>query len=193
VSGRARAALRPLAAAAMLLVAAAATLSAPTDDAVQSPVETVGPAGRTVVSRLAEADVHGVQAARRLALPAGSAERDSTTSGVWIVVDVTVACRLTPCGFGESRLQVGGRSYAPSPIVPGASFATMNVGPRLRYRTSALFEVPRSALAAGRARLVVQGARTMALEGVPVITMRLPDAVRTSAAVRSTVLVGAAS
>ena len=191
--GPARSGARLLAAVALLLAAAGATVTAPAEDDVQAPIETVGPVGRTVVARQIEVRAEDVKTADRLALPAGSSARDSATRGVWVVVDLTVACRIDACGFSGSRLRIAGRSYAPSAIVPGTSFAATAQDPGLRYRTSAVFEVPRSALKAGRARLAVQPQETRNLDGVPVIALRLPQTVTAVAPVRTTALVGAAS
>lgn len=193
LSTGARAGWGVLSAVALLAAAAAATVTAPTQDDVQAPIESVGPVGRTIVARQIEARAEAVRVADRLALPAGSSSRDSATDGVWVVVDLTVACRIDACGFAGSRLRIAGRSYAPSAIVPGASFATTSQDPGLRYRTSAVFEVPRSALRAGSARLAVQPEETRNLDGVPVVALRLPRTAAAIAPVRSTVLVGAVS
>lgn len=179
-----------LASAALVVIAAAATVSAPTDDQVQEPIEVRGDVGTTVTSRTAAVTVHDVRLAHRLDL--GEDGPDTTTAGVWVAIDLTATCRLTSCSFDDSRLRMAGHTYAPAVLAPSPSFVLLNGEPGLDYRVTALFEVPSAAVRSRDADLIAQTTDTTALDSVAVVSLRLPAAVEAVAAVGTARIVGAA-
>lgn len=174
---------------ALLAVAAAATVLAPTDDEVQSPIENRGGTGELVASRQAAVEVTGVAAARGLDVDGGGPE--ATTTGAWVVVDLTVTCRLRTCAFEESFLRIDGRSYGASTLLGPGSFTGLAGEPGVPYESVALFEIPADAFAEGRADLVLQPSRTTALDSVAVVELDLPQTLAETARVRSTSIEGA--
>lgn len=177
-----------LASLALLGAGAVATVSAPTDDELQDPIEVRGTVGQTLSARTAEVRVHGVRAAERLDF--GTTGPDSTTPGVWIAIDLTVACRERLCSFDRSELRSRGRTYDAAVLAPRPSFAVLYGQPLLRYRTAALFEVPRAVLGDRSAELVVQSIDTPALDSLPVVRLTLPRTASDSVPVRTAVVAG---
>lgn len=186
---RRRRVMASVAAAGLLIVAAVATVTAPTDDEIQTPLKVTGAIGEPVVSRQTEMIVHGVAVAEELDFDQADAP-PSTTTGAWVVVDVTTVCRLASCSFVRSELRVDGRAFAAATLAPLPSFIAQAPAPGLRYRSSALFEVPRDAVGAGTAEFVLQINETTALDSVAVVRFDLPATVSPSAEVRSSELEG---
>lgn len=183
-SSRRRRLIAAAAAASLLVLAALATVTAPSEDEIQTPLKITGAIGETVASRQTELVVHGVTVAEELAFGEAGAP-PSETMGAWVVVDVTTVCRLTSCSFARSELRMGGRSFAAATIAPLPSFVAQAPSPGLRYRSSALFEVPRDALQAGTAEFVLQISETTALDSVAVVRFDLPTDVSPTAEVRA--------
>ncbi|QHC71835.1 hypothetical protein [Rathayibacter sp. VKM Ac-2801] len=175
---------------ALLTAAAIVTATAPSDDDVQTPLARSGGVGERVESRTVAVTVHGAVLARELAVE-GREDLDTTSPGVWLVVDLTAVCRLSSCAFDESELRVDGRRFAPATLVPFPSFVQQSPSAGLPYRQSALFELPRGS-ASGEAELVVQTGDTGALDSVAVVRLPLPERIDDSAAVGPVRLVQAA-
>ncbi|QHC60498.1 hypothetical protein [Rathayibacter sp. VKM Ac-2760] len=177
IGGRARSAIIGIA---LLVAAAIVTVTAPTDDDVQSPLAVRGTLGETVQSRLVAVTVHDVALARELTFD-GELDPPSSTPGVWVVVDLTAVCRMDACSFGRSELRLGERVFAPATLAPPPSFVQQGASPGLPYRQSALFEVPLDAIESGEAELTVQPSTTRALESVAVVELALPDSIDATA------------
>lgn len=188
MSGAARTAGAVLVSLVLLTAGAAATVTAPSDDELQDPIEVRGIVGQTLSARTAEVLVHDVRAAERVDF--GSTGPDSTTPGVWIAIDLTVACRERLCSFDRSELRSRGRTYDTAVLAPRPSFAALYGEPLLRYRTTALFEVPRAVLGDGSAELVVQSIDTPALDSLPVVRLTLPRTASASVPVRTASVAG---
>ena len=159
---------------ALLAVGGAAILLSPRDDDLSAPIEVPGAPGHLVAGRELAVTVTGVRLARLVEYPEDRDPPSSTTSGVWVVVDATVAGGLQETSAQWSQLRLGGFTYdladdAGLSSLNGRSFA---VG--LPYRGSFVFEVSAAALAHARsAELVLRDSPNLIPDTVPVVRLDL--------------------
>lgn len=172
----------------LLACAVVATVTAPTDDEIQTPIVARGVVGETVTARQSVAEVNGVELADEVTF-GGERSPSSSTTGVWVVVDITTTCRLSECSFTSSELRLGPRTFGSATIAPTA-FEPPVAAPGLAYRGELLFEIPLDALDDGVVELAVQGAETVALDSVPVVRFLLPREIADQVDVSEPELVG---
>lgn len=90
----------------LLLLAFGVAFSTPGDDQVQAPFAVTGEVGDTIVSQHHVVTVHELALADRVELGSWT----GTTSGIWLVVDATIAARLERTST-DANVFIGGVRY----------------------------------------------------------------------------------
>lgn len=137
--------------AALLVVAGVVADTAPGESGWQAPIEVGGAIGETLTGRNIEATVLEVRAADAVTTANGWA---GATTGVWIVVDASVAAvvedEAAPLGYAV--LQIGDRSYSASERPGLSTLARASLSTGIPVTGPLLFEVPRDALGSADGR-----------------------------------------
>lgn len=129
----------------LLAVAGVVADTAPSGGGWQAPIDVDGHVGETVTGRNIEATVHGVRAADSVLTSNGW---QGVTTGVWIVVDLSVSTVVDDRGtlLGGGVLRIGDRSYSASDR-PGLSvLADQSLSVGIPLTGPLLFEIPRDDL-----------------------------------------------
>ncbi|NQX33236.1 hypothetical protein [Herbiconiux sp. VKM Ac-2851] len=129
----------------LLAVAGVVADTAPSGGGWQAPVEVEGRLGETVTGRNIEATVRGVRAADSVTTSNGW---QGATTGVWIVVDLSVAAVVDDRAalLDGAVLRIGDRSYSASDR-PGLSvLAGRSLSVGIPMTGPLLFEIPRDDL-----------------------------------------------
>lgn len=164
-----------LAIGAALLGSGALVATAPDNDALTAPFFERGGLGETVSGRHLTAVVDSVRLTEYLDVKYAEAP-DTTTDGVWVIVDATLTPRLDTLSMGEAQLWIGDVRYHVSDILPAPSPLRLAYGADIPQRGSLVFEIPRAALddpGAARASIVLQHAFDSRLDSVPVVVVDL--------------------
>jgi hypothetical protein len=137
---------------AFIAAAIAVAVFIPSDEQTTAPYVTVIPTlDTTVETREFALEVTGVRLAGRVQTP----EWIGDTNGVWLVVDVVFAPRLSTAGI-DGTLRIGDRSYLTSRRPDAAAIDVSAIGdPGLPWAGSMLFELPESALRSGGSEAAV--------------------------------------
>jgi len=148
----------------LLLLAFGIAYTAPDDERAQAPFATRGTVGEELVARHHVATVHEVSLADRVEID----DWQGTTSGVWLVVDATLAARVETVTV-VSSVFVGGVRYAGSsrPGIDTLDGRVADAG--FPLRGAMLVELPRDILdvpAARAAVLRISGGGDARLDGV---------------------------
>ena len=186
----ARPALRRVAAVAvtvlLLAIGGAAILVTPSDDAVTAPIAAPGAVGHRIVGRELVVTVSGVRLARRVDYPTQDAPPATTTSGVWVLVDATVAGGRAETTARWSQLRLGGSTFTLASDAGISSLNSRTFAVGIPFRGSFVFEVSEAALAhATSAELVLRDTPDSIPDTQPVVRLDLSGrTVAPSAAVR---------
>lgn len=156
----------------ILALAALITESRPDTLTSQRSFRVEGRLGTAVQGRDLRATVHGVTVARELRR--SDAGEPVTTSGRWVVVDLTVATDVEPSGIGTADLELGERTYA-TRRVRGRDLTGVIVQPGLPRRGLLVFEVPADAVN-GTAVLALARSGDPRLDSTLAITIDLAEA-----------------
>jgi hypothetical protein len=136
---------------AILVVAGFVAHSSPNDELWQSPITVAGAPGERISGRNIAASVDEVRAADSVRTSNGWA---GETSGVWVVVDVTVESVVDDYGaqLGFAHLVVGDTRYSTSrrPVTGTVAGASLTTG--IPISGPLVFEVPRELLSEPAAR-----------------------------------------
>lgn len=135
----------------LLAVAGVVADTAPSGGGWQAPVEVEGRLGETVTGRNIEATVRSVRAADSVTTSNGW---QGATTGVWIVVDLSVAAVVDDRAslLGGAVLRIGDRSYSASDR-PGLSvLAERSISVGVPLTGPLLFEIPRDDLGSADGR-----------------------------------------
>jgi hypothetical protein len=135
----------------LLAVAGVVADTAPSGGGWQAPVEVEGRLGETVTGRNIEATVRSVRAADSVTTSNGW---QGATTGVWIVVDLSVAAVVDDRAslLGGAVLRIGDRSYSASDR-PGLSvLAERSLSVGIPMTGPLLFEIPRDDLGSADGR-----------------------------------------
>ncbi|MCS5720108.1 hypothetical protein N1027_18410 [Herbiconiux sp. CPCC 205763] len=146
-----RHALNALALVAVLVVAGVVSHTAPTEAFWQSPVPVTGALGEPVTGRNIQATVTRVRAAESVTASTGWT---GETTGVWVVVDASVATVVTDYGtlLGTAQLQIGDRVYSASERPDYGTIAQKSLYTGIPSTGPLMFEVPRDILSDAAAR-----------------------------------------
>lgn len=162
-------------AAALLAVAAFAVATAPDDDGITATFPVHGTIGETVTSRELSVKVNSVELATRLDVVYHDAS-NTTTDGVWVVVDTTITSRLGDLLMSYVELQVGDVTYRVSDILSAPSIINLPYGAGIPVHGTLVFEVPKSAITASRAdhaTIAFNYRIDPLLDTIPVVTVDL--------------------
>lgn len=158
-----------------LVGAGALIASAPDNDGVTAPIFTTGSIGETVAGRNLTAVVEDVRLTEYLDVKYRDAG-DTSTVGVWVVVDSVLTARLDTVILNDAELWIGAVRYKVSDILPAPSPLQLSYGPDLPQRGSLVFEIPAAALddpGAARASIVFYDKLDSRLDSVPVVVVDL--------------------
>ena len=156
----------------ILALAALITENRPDSMTSQRSFRVEGRLGTAVQGRDLRATVHRATVARELRR--GEVGEPLSTSGRWIVVDVTIATDVEPSGIGTADLELGERTYA-TRRVRGHDLTGLVVQPGLPRRGLLVFEVPTDAVD-GTAVLALARAGDPRLDSTLAITVDLAEA-----------------
>jgi hypothetical protein len=132
----------------LLLVGAAAVLTAPTDEGVHGPIPVRGAVGSPVQGRMATLTVTGVRLAKTVRIPDGARFGESVpvvgTNGLWVVIDADVTMTSKRRVWTDVELRSGGITWRVESMLPGTSLVDTPYRPGVASHGSFVFEVPRS-------------------------------------------------
>jgi len=119
--------------------------TSPNEEEWQAAMPVTGEFGEVLTGRDIEATVHGVQLADEVVAYTGWA---GPTSGVWVVVDASVAAVVTDntVGIGAAELQVGSVIYTASDRPDFGSLLPHSLTTGIHLRGPLMFEIPRELL-----------------------------------------------
>lgn len=148
---------------------------APDNEDVTGPFFSHGSIGDTVSGRNLTVEVTSVRLTKYLDIKYNDAG-DTSTDGVWVVVDTVMASRITTLVLGDAELWIGDVRYAISDILPSPTSQQLSFGPDVPQRGSLVFEIPESALTdagASHASLVFYTTSDPRLDSFPVVAVDL--------------------
>jgi hypothetical protein len=147
-----RHALNALALVAVLVAAGFVSHTAPTAAFWQSPIPVTGALGDEVTGRNIQATVTEVRAADSVTASTGWV---GETTGVWVVIDVSVATVVTDYGtlLGTAQLRIGDRVYSASGRPGLGTLADQPLYTGLPSTGPLMFEVPRDILSSPEAEV----------------------------------------
>lgn len=148
---------------------------APDNEDITAPFLQQGGLGDTVSGRTLTVVVEKVRLTRYLDVKYNDAG-DTSTKGVWVVVDTVLTARLGTLVLGEAELRIDGVRYAVSDILPAPTSLQLSYGPDVPQRGSLVFEVPESALAspgAAHAAIAFLTTSDPRLDSFPVVVVDL--------------------
>lgn len=162
---------------AALGIAGVAVATAPDSERVTAPFELHAGIGETVEAREFSVRVDGVRVAESLSTSYAFTETDTTTDGVWVVIDTTITVRSSYLTLTSVKLRIGDYVFGGSDILPSPRLIDFyQSSPGLPVTGSLVFEVPAFALALPEARdamVVFSTQVTPSLDTVPMITVDL--------------------
>ena len=167
---------------ALLAAGGVAIATAPTDDTIVAPFLVRGDVGSRIDSRLATVVARDVTLARELDIDYGFDQMfdevapDSSSDGVWVVVDLDITTTYVAADFGNAEVRIGPVRYRASTILPDQDLQSFSFDPGITVRGSIVFELPASALrgaAASDALIVLAPRLSPVLDTVPTITVDL--------------------
>lgn len=157
---------------ALLIASGAAVASAPDSERITAPIEVRGGVGDILSSRLLTAQVSQVRLADYLDVKYRDAG-DTSTDGVWVVIDLTLTPRERTITYSDAQLRIGDDVYTHSLVLPAPTLYTMDYGAGIPERGSWVFELPMSALEAPGASSAVLVLQTQGLDSTPAVRIDL--------------------
>lgn len=148
---------------------------APDNDGITAPFFIRGGMGDTVSGRNLTAVVNSVELADYLDIKYNDAG-DTSTEGVWVVVDAVLTARRDTVGVGDAQLWIGDVHYGVSDILPAPTSLQLSYGADVPQRGSLVFEIPLAALkdpGAAQASIVLYDKVDARLDSVPVVVVDL--------------------
>ena len=134
-----------------------------------------GGLGDTVSGRNLTAVVNSVELADYLDIKYNDAG-DTSTDGVWVILDTVLTARRDTVGVGDAQLWIGDVRYGISDILPAPTPLQLSYGPDVPQRGSLVFEIPLAALkdpGASQASIVLYDRVDARLDSVPVVVVDL--------------------
>jgi len=165
-----------IAAVVALVATGAAVASAPDGPATIAPLYVDGDVGETISSRLLTVTVHGAQLADELVVKYRDDAGDTTTDGVWVVIDATITMEQGYIVLTNTELRIGDRLFRVSEVAPSPSILVPEESSGIPQRGPFVFEVPLSALddpAAAHAQVLFNPSAETRLDSVAAITVDL--------------------
>ncbi|MBU1586610.1 MAG: hypothetical protein KKH51_01545 [Actinobacteria bacterium] len=148
---------------------------APDNEDITAPFLLQGRIGDTVSGRSLTAVVEGVRLTRYLDVKYKDAG-DTSTRGVWVVVDTVLTARRGTLILSDAELWIDDVRYGVSDILPAPTPLQLSYGPDVPQRGSLVFEIPEAALASpGAAHATVAFLTTSdpRLDSFPVVVVDL--------------------
>jgi hypothetical protein len=134
---------------ALLVLAGFVTQTTPTNDEWQSPIPVPAEIGETATGRNIEATVTDVRVARAVTTSNGWA---GLTSGIWVVVDASVAAVVQDgVPLGTAQLQIGSVAYSATLRAAPTTLADATLSTGIPLAGSLLFEIPEDVLTSAEA------------------------------------------
>ena len=134
---------------ALLVAAGYVTQSTPTNDEWQSPIAVSAEVGESAAGRNIEATVTDVRVARSVATSNGWS---GLTSGIWVVVDATVAAVVEDgVPLGTAQLQIGSVAYSATLRAESSTLADATLSTGIPLTGSLAFEIPEAVLTSAEA------------------------------------------
>lgn len=130
---------------ALLLASGVAVATAPGNARIIAPLLVRGGVGDTMTGRTLIAEVTQVRLAEALDVKYRDAG-DTSTDGVWVVVDATLTATEKILGFTDAELRIGDVIFTPSHVLPSPTLMTLRYGAGIPEHGSLVFEIPLSAL-----------------------------------------------
>lgn len=159
-----------------LAAAGAAVATAPDGPATVAPLYVDGEVGDTVTSRMLAVTVTGARLADDLLIKYRDDAGDTSTDGVWVVIDATITMQQGYIVLTNTQLKIGDRLFQVSEVAPAPTILTPEESSGIPQHGSFVFEVPRSAIddpAAARARVLFNPSSDVRLDTVPAIAVDL--------------------
>ncbi|PRY68572.1 hypothetical protein B0I08_104275 [Glaciihabitans tibetensis] len=130
---------------ALLVAAAVVTETTPSNEFWQGPIPVPGEINETLTGRNIEATVSEVRVARSVRADTGWL---GETSGIWVVVDVSVAAVVDDnrAVLGTAELEIGSVVYSASTRPATASLALKPLATGIPRRGTLVFEIPETVL-----------------------------------------------
>jgi len=160
---------------AALAGSAVVVAAAPDNDGITAPFFPKGAVGDTVSGRNLTATVGSVELTEYLNIKYNDVG-DTSTDGVWVVVDTVLTARLDTVILSTAELWIDDVRYRVSDILPAPTSLQLSYGAGIAQRGSLVFEVPRDALkapGATQASIVLYNTGDARLDSVPVIVVDL--------------------
>lgn len=148
---------------------------APDNEDVTAPFLIHGGIGDTVSGRNLTVVVTSVSLTQYLDIKYRDAG-DTSTDGVWVVVDTVMTSRLATLVLDDAELWIGDVRYAVSEILPAPTPLQLSYGADVPQRGSLVFEIPESVPAdagASHASLVFYSTSDPRLDSFPVVDVDL--------------------
>ena len=164
-----------LAIVAALVGTAAIVATSPDDEELTAPFLIEGGIGDTVTGRHLAAVVESVGLTEYLDVRYREAG-DTSTDGVWVVVETVLTTQLAPLSLNQAQLWIGDVHYRVSDILPSPSAVDLSYGPDIPQHGALVFEIPRAALddpGASRASIALLHTIDARLDSVPVVVVDL--------------------
>jgi len=135
----------------ILVLAGIVAHTTPNDEQQQAPIPVRGQLGETLSGRNIVATVDEVRIAESVEASNGWA---GPTTGVWVVVDASVAARVDDLGvnLGYARLKVGDTTYSASTRPGTGSIADQFLTTGIPWTGPLMFELPGSLISGDAAR-----------------------------------------
>jgi hypothetical protein len=160
---------------AALAGSAAVVALAPDNDEITGPFLVHGVIGEPVSGRTLTAVVNSVELADYLDVKYNDAG-DTSTDGVWVVVDTVLTARLDTASLSNAELWIDDVHYGVSDILPAPTPLQLSYGADIPLKGSLVFEIPLAALdspGAARASVVMFGVGDERLDSFPVVDVDL--------------------
>lgn len=171
-----RRAWRIVAAVFALVLGGVAVASAPDGTATVAPLYVDGVVGEAVSGRRLTSTVTGVRLAEELVIPYREDVGDTTTDGVWVIVDATITIRQQYTVLTSTDLRIGDRVFRVSDVTPAPSLLAPPESSGIPQHGSLVFEIPLSALddpGASRAQVLFNPGAETRLDSVAAIVVDL--------------------
>jgi hypothetical protein len=162
----------------LLVLTGLVVATAPREDTITEPFEVHGGMGETITSRALVVEPIALALTERLDIVYRDDVGDTTTDGVWVVLDTRVTGRVGSPTLSYSELRIGGTSYRLSEVLPAPSLLTLSYGAGVPEEGTLVFELPRSALEApgsSAASIIIRPQLDSQLDLLPVIDVDLTE------------------
>lgn len=153
----------------------AAVATAPDDGEIIAVFPVRGGIGDVLEARELIVEPTDIRLAERLEVGYGDAGNTST-EGVWVVLDATITPRLTTLGLSYSYLTIDGIQYRVADLLPYPSLTFLVNGAGIPQHGSLIFELPKSALdspGAAHAEITLTYSFDPTLDSIPVVVVDL--------------------